>query len=624
MSLLQRDLAKLPRMRRLALRGQNFVASILAPGFWLLASNSCIFICIEWRVDMKRLIVLWTLFLSPIIWAQQVPVQEYKLPNGFTLLMIPKKGDPNIAAGWVAKVGSVNEHLGITGLSHLFEHMMFKGTHVIGTKDIKKDLALMAEMDAVKDAIRQEEQAQIKRLRLGEISNLTDPKNRTARHNELLQQLAKIEKESKSLSIQNEFDKIYTTAGASGMNAGTTEDYTMYFINVPANKLELWFWMESDRLLNPVFREFYSERDVVFEERRMRTDSTPTGKFDEEFNAEFWESSPYAWPVLGWPSDLAGLTRKEALDYFAVNYAPNNISACLVGDFDPKQARQLADRYFGRLKRNPETQTPVRTREVEQMAEKRMVAFAETNPEVEIRYHSVADGHVNEPALVVLGALLSGNTGRLYKALVLDQKIANSVSADQNGMKWEGYFVLNGVAKPGNAPEVVEQALYKEIEKLQKEKVDDHELQKVKNQFAADNYRRLEGRFFLMLQILLADSNRGWQSFNEDPRRIAAVTAEDVQRVANIYFKPENRTVALYYTKKGEASDEDPLLAGLSDQEKVQVRQFREAVAKMSIDEATAIMQKLEQQKDSAPPDKKKFVEALYNLLQKKIQNGGK
>jgi predicted Zn-dependent peptidase len=355
----------------------------------------------------------------------------------------------------------------------------------------------------------------------------------------------------------------------------------------------------------------------------MRIDSTPTGKFEEEFNAMFWTSSPYSWPIVGWPSDLDGLTREEAMAYFNVNYAPNNISACLVGDFDPARAKELADRYFGRLRRNPQEQPPVRTREVEQMAEKRMVAFAETNPEVQIRYHSVADGHVNEPALVVLGSLLSGRTGRLYKSLILDQKIANSVSAGQNGFKWEGYFFLGGVAKPGSTPESVEQALYKEIERIQKEKVSERELQKVKNQFAADTFRRLENRFYLMLQILLADSNRGWQSFNEDPKRIAAVTADDVQRVANLYFKPEKRAVALFYTKKSEGEEEDPLLTGLSDQEIAEVRQFKTAVAQMSIDEAKAILQKLEAQVDSAPPEKKNLVQALQMLLQEKIQKDG-
>ena len=208
-----------------------------------------------------------TLMLAPGLQAQQVPVQEYVLPNGLRLLMVPKKGDPNVAAGWIARVGSVNERPGITGLSHLFEHMMFKGTHAIGTKDIKKDLDVMERMDAVKAEIQKEEQAQIQRLRLGEISDLTDSKNRTTRHQELLQELAKLEKEQKDLLVPNEFDKIYTSAGASGMNALTSEDFTVYFINVPANKLELWFWMEADRLLNPVFREFYSERDVVREER---------------------------------------------------------------------------------------------------------------------------------------------------------------------------------------------------------------------------------------------------------------------------------------------------------------------------------------------------------------------
>jgi predicted Zn-dependent peptidase len=564
-------------------------------------------------------LLLW----MPALWAQQVSVQEYVLPNGFRLLMVPKKGDPNIAAGWIARVGSVNERPGITGLSHLFEHMMFKGTRVVGTRDIAKDLALMAKMDAIKAQIRKEEQDQIRRLRLGQISDLQDPKSRSPRHNQLLGELVQVEKTAKDLIIPNEFDKIYTKAGASGMNAGTSEDYTMYFINVPANKLELWFWMESDRLMNPVFREFYSERDVVHEERRMSTDSTPTGKFEEEFNALFWTSSPYSWPVIGWPSDLNGITREEALVYFGVHYAPNNIIGCLVGDFDPARAKALADRYFGRLKRSAKPPAPVRTREMEQMAEKRMVAFAETNPQVEILYHSVADGHVDEPALLVLGALLSGRTGRLYKSLVLDQKIANGAAAGQNGMKYEGYFALTGVAKPNSTPEAVERALYKEIENLQKEKVGDHELQKIKNQFAADNFRRLESRFFLMQQILLADSNRGWPSFNEDPKRIAAVTADDIQRAANRYFKPENRAVALYYTKKPEGVEADPALAGFSESDKAQFQQFKATIPSMPIERAKAMYQALQSQLGSAPPEKKKLLEAVSKLLQEKIEKGG-
>jgi predicted Zn-dependent peptidase len=552
--------------------------------------------------------------------AQQVQVQEFELSNGMKFLMVPRKGDPNVAAGWVAKVGSVNERPGITGISHLFEHMMFKGTRVIGTSDIGKDLDLMSRMDALKDQIRIEEQEELKRLRLGEVSDLKDPSTWTQRHRELLGQFSALEKQARDLIVKNEFDRIYTTAGASGMNAMTSADFTVYFINVPANKLELWFWMESDRLMNPVFREFYSERDVVFEERRTSVESTPTGKFEEEFDALFWTSSPYGWPTVGWPSDLEGLTRREALDYFAVNYAPNNIAACLVGDFDPVRARQLAELYFGRLKRNPVPPEPVRTREVPQLAEKRMVAFAETNPEVQIRYHSVADGHKDEPALVVLGSLLSGRTGRLYRSLVLDRKIASGASAGQNGQKWEGYFELSGVARPESTPEKVEEALYAEISKLQKEPVGDRELQKVKNQFVANSFRRVQNSFYLMLQLLLAENNRGWRSFNEDPKEIEAVTPDDIRRVANAYFKPESRAVAVYYTKKPEPGAEEPQLTGLSDEDKAVVRQFRGMVEKMPAEQAKAYLQKLDEQQSSAPAEKQRLLEVLRTMLQEKIR----
>ena len=574
---------------------------------------------------MKRMpaaTILLLLSCLPLA-AQQVRVQEHVLGNGLKVLMVPRKGDPNVAAGWIAKVGSVNERPGITGVCHLFEHMMFKGTHVIGTKDIKKDLELLAQIDSVKSEIHKEEQAQIQRLRLGEISDLTDPKNRTPHHQQLLDELDTLQKQEKDLIVKNEFDKIYTGAGASGMNAGTSNDFTVYFINVPANKLELWFWMESDRLLNPVFREFYSERDVVREERRLRVESTPTGKFEEEFDAAFWTASPYHWPVVGWPSDLDGITREEAMAFFNVYYAPNNLTACLVGDFDPPHAIDLAERYFGRLKRNPRQPEPVRTREVEQLAEKRMIAYAETNPEVEIRYHTIADGHVDDYPLTVMGALLTGRTGRLYKSLVLDQKVANSAAAGENSLKYEGYFSASGVAKPGNTPEQVEQALYREIEKLQKEKVPDRELQKVKNQFNAGNFRRLQSNFGLMIQLLLADAGRGWPSFNEDPGKIQAVTADDIQRVANKYFKPENRAVAVYYTKKTETQEASPLLTGLTDEETTQVRQFQAMLEKMAPEQMKTVLRQIEQQEGAAPPDKKRMIDTMKKLLQERMAKQG-
>jgi predicted Zn-dependent peptidase len=553
--------------------------------------------------------------------AQKVPVQEIVLDNGMRLLLVPRKGDPNVAAGWLARVGSVNERPGITGLSHLFEHMMFKGTHAIGTKDIAENLKLIKEMDAARAELRQEEQTLIRKARLGEISDTKDPKHRSERHKELLAKFNELTKREKDLMVKDEFDRIYTTAGGSGMNAGTSNDFTVYFINVPANKLELWFWMESDRLRNPVFREFYSERDVVHEERRLRTDSTPTGKFDEQYESMFWQSSPYGWPVVGWPSDLEGITREEALDYFAVNYAPNNLTACLVGDVDPARAKELAQQYFGRLPRGPRPPEPVRTSEMPQLAEKRMVAWAETVPEVRIRYHTVADGHPDAFVLQILGSLLSGRTGRLYKALVLQQAVANSASAFGSSRKYEGYFQLTGVAKPGKAPEDVEQALYKEIERMQKELVDANELQKVKNQYAANNFRGIQSNFGLMVQLLLRDNNRGWETINTDPARSQAVTPEDIRRVANTYFKPENRTIAIYYTKKkADGAVEDPALAGLTDQEKAQIGQMKGMLSQAKAEQIKMMLSRFEQQAGSAPADKQNFFKVVRKMLEDRLK----
>jgi predicted Zn-dependent peptidase len=520
----------------------------------------------------------------------------------------------------VAKVGSANERPGITGVSHLFEHMMFKGTHTLGTKDIEQDLAIIRQLDEVKAGLREEEQDLIRRYRLGEIADPKDPAARSERHRELQQQFDKLIESQRELLIKNDFDQIYTEAGGSGQNAGTMQDLTVYFINVPANKLELWFWMESDRLSNPVFREFYSERDVVHEERRLRTDSTPTGKFQEQFESMFWTSHPYHWPVVGWPSDLDGLTREEAQAYFDLNYAPNNIAACLVGEFDPEEAKRLADKYFSRLERNRDPE-PVRTREIDQQAEKRMTAYAETNPEVEIRYHTVADGHVDEPALVVLGALLSGQTGRLHKSLVLEQQVANSAGGGQSGYKWAGYFSLSGVAKPGRTPEEVEQAIYKELQKIMDEKIGDRELQKVKNRFNANNFRRIQSNFFLLIQLLMAEGYRGWVNFNEDPKRIQAVAAEDVQRVAEKYLKPERRAVAVYYTKEGESAEaEDPDLEGLTPEQKAGVQQVKGMLPRLSVEQLRQMLGQMEERAAGVPEDQQAVMELVKKLVLERLQ----
>jgi predicted Zn-dependent peptidase len=488
--------------------------------------------------------------------AQKVPVVEKTLTNGMRLLLVERHDEPTIAGGWVAHVGSSNEKPGMTGIAHLFEHMMFKGTPTIGTKDYQKDLEIMNEQERVRDEMRAEERKLRELYRRGEIDDLLKPENWTPRYRELQAEFKKLVEEQRKIIVKNEFDNILSAAGASGMNAFTSEDMTVYFENVPANKLELWMWMESDRIANRVFREFYAERDVVFEERRMRTDSTPLGKFSEEFSAMFWESTPYSWPTVGWPSDIPAISKAQADDFYATFYSPQNITLVFVGDFKLDEVEALAKKYFERIPRGTKIPPDVSTLEVKQMAEKRMYAEADTNPQVDILWHTVPFGHKDSYALEILGQILSTRTGRLYKNLVLGSGVATETYADQGSQKWEGYFNAGGEAREGHKPEEVEQAVYEQIEKLKKEEVPAEELQKVKNNFAAAEYRRLSANTPIMMHLIQMDGMGDWREMNEAGPKIQAVTAADVMRVANKYFAKDNRTVAVYTRKAGSSEKE--------------------------------------------------------------------
>jgi len=495
---------------------------------------------------------------SASLHAQQVPVVEKTLANGMRLLLVERHDEPTVAGGWVAHVGSSNEKLGMTGIAHLFEHMMFKGTTTIGTTDYKKDLDILSQQEAVRDEMRSEERVMRAMLRKGDIEgDLLRPENWTPHYRELQKQFAALVEQERKLIVKNEFDVLLTREGASGVNAFTSEDMTAYFENVPANKLELWMWMESERIYHPVFREFYAERDVVFEERRMRTESTPLGKFQEQFNSMFWESSPYSWPTLGWPSDVSTISKLQADEFYATYYSPQNIALILVGDFKPADAEAMAKKYFERIPRGKKTPPDVVTLEVKQLAEKRMFAEADTNPQVDILWHTVPFGHKDSYALQILGQVLSTRTGRFYKHLVLGSGVATSVDAGQGSQKWAGYFEATGEAADGHKPQEVEQGIYDIIATLQKDEVPPEELQKVKNNFAAGEYRRLSANFAIMHQIISYDGEGDWHEINAEGPKIQAVTAADVKRVANEYFTKENRTVAIYTRKPGVAASEN-------------------------------------------------------------------
>jgi predicted Zn-dependent peptidase len=564
------------------------------------------------------------LLLGPPALAAQKPqidVTEFTLGNGMKWLLYESHDSPAVAAGWTARVGSVNERPGITGLSHFFEHMMFKGTRTIGTKDLAADLRLIEEQEQVAEQLRAETAVLRAKLLRGEIDDLSKPENWTPRYRELSQQLDALVQKQRETLIKDHFTQIYTTHGGESLNAFTSEDQTVFVVKVPSNKLELWAWMESDRLLNPVFREFYAERDVVFEERRLRTESTPLGKYDEDFNAVFWEASPYLWPVVGWPSDIPTYSLAQAQAYFATYYAPNNLTGALVGDFKIAEARPLLERYFGRIPRGKTDPPPVVTMEPRQVAERRYAAEAETSPTVRVWWKGVPFVHKDFPALDLLSDVLSGRTGRLYKGLVQGRQLANDASASVDVRKYAGIFEAQTTVKDGKDPAAAEKALYEEIEALQKTPVPPEELQKVKNEYKANAFRRLASPFSIMIQLLVYDGLGDWRYINDSPDQADAVTTSDLQRVARDYLTRENRTVGIFLRKESTAGEpEDPELQALPADVQVMARQ---ALAQVNSETSPAKLREMigqmQRMSGQAPPPVKPAIDLVLKRAQDRL-----
>ncbi len=514
--------------------------------------------------------------------AQNIDAKEYWLDNGMQVLMVERHEAPTVMAAIFARVGSANEITGITGISHLFEHMMFKGTKTIGTKDIQRDLEIMAQLDSLKELMRAEERFMREKLRRGEIEDMRDPEAKTPRYREIEAVFDSLILEQRQLIIKDQLDELYSKNGGFFLNAFTSDDFTGYFVRLPKNKIELYMWLESDRFKNPVFREFYSERDVVREERRLSIESTPTGMIEEDFRAMFWKSSSYHWDVIGWPSDVENITREQANQYYDTYYAPNNLTMILVGDLKPDEMIKLVRKYFERIPRGKTEPPDVITLEEKQYGEKRLIAEAETNPQAEIWYHTVAWKHPDSYPLEVLAEIMSGKTGRLYKKLVEEKGIAKSsvsrrgrmfggsglgVSATQDSKKYAGAFQISAEGISGVRAEQLEEAMYEVIQDLKNSPVPERELQKVKNQLRVQKIRFMDIMsgigilFYLGQNAAMGD----WTESNNDPKMCDLVTAEDVQRVANKYFTSDQCNVLVINTKaspegEGEGA-EDPQFA---------------------------------------------------------------
>jgi len=505
---------------------------------------------------MKRnLILFFTLlaFASLAVTAEiELDVKEHVLPNGMKILMLQKPGVPRIVCHIYFKAGSINERPGITGLAHLHEHMMFKGTEMMGVTDFAKDDVINKRIDEIVDKIYREKFWK---------SDGGD-KEKIAQWRK---EYDKLVKENKQYIIKDDLWTLYMKNGGTGLNASTGNESTGYYVTLPSNKVELQMLLESDRMLSAYFREFYSEKDVIMEERRL-SENRPGFFFSEQVNAAFYAASPYHWGVIGWMDDLRKATKADLIDFHNRYYVPNNAVAIYVGDFDPQNIIQMAEKYFGRIPKGPNVE-PIRTYEPPQYSEKRMYGEGPAPTSLQMMFHTPQDGHPDVAPLSVLANVLGsggggrgrfrggggGGFGRLYKILVQEKQMAVSVSARSRAQWYVGAFQFS--ARPridkNVKPEDLEKEIWVEIEKIKKEGVTAEEIQQVKNRSKAMFIRSLSRASGLARNIGRAELNRGWCSILTGLDDLKKVTNDDIKRVAAEYFLKNNSLTAVYTRQMG-------------------------------------------------------------------------
>ncbi len=477
-------------------------------------------------------------------------VVERVLDNGLKVLMVVRPETPLIRSILAYRVGSVNERPGITGISHFFEHMMFKGTNSMGVKPgtLERDREIMHEIDEVMKLIIEEE---------SKVKGRDDDKviAWNARISELINQ------QREETILSNELWGAYQEAGGTGINASTGQEITQYYVTLPKNKIELYLALEADRMKNPVLREFYSERDVIVEERRM-SENRPGFFFREQFNSTFYAASPYQWQVLGWMSDVSKITRQEMLEYRDLFYRPDNATLVMVGDIDVDAVMILVEKHFGAIPsrgKSPRVRTLEPSPEYYRATvgpdfdapyiEKRVYGRAATNPSVEIRFHVPPLWHDDLAPLYMLGEVMSARTGDMYRSMVLDEEHATRVTARASNSMYDGYFSMGATVREVRGEAVVpsgeiEAELWSFIEQAKSEPCDLELLQRIKNGVEASFLRSLRGTGIASSLARMETAYR-WQFIEEQYRQRMAVTPEDLMRVARKYLTKGNSVTGI-------------------------------------------------------------------------------
>ncbi len=456
------------------------------------------------------------------------------LPNGLTLIVCDRPEAPVFSFFTIVNAGSVQDPKGETGLAHMFEHLAFKGTKDIGTTDYPAEKIALAKVEQTYAAYDAEY-----RKRVGQ-----DP----AKLAQLKAQFDASTAAAEKFVIPNQFTQIAELNGATGINAETAMDATQYFWSMPANRLQLWAYMESDRIANPVPREFYKERNVVMEERRMRVGSSPIGYMIEQFLATAYVAHPYRNPGTGWMSDISQVSATEADVFHKKYYVPANIVVTVVGDVNATNSLPMLEKYFSSIPTGPKP-IPLATVEPPQQAEKSITLEEPTQPFYIEGYHRPDYRDKDDAVYDAISDIMSnGRTSILYRSLVRDQKIAAEAAGFSGfpGEKYPNLFAFYAVPTPGHSPQEMRAAIHGEIDKLKTQDVTDEELAMFKTRARADILRGLDNNQTLAESLGTYQLRYGdWRMLFEQLNKIDAVSKADIRRVANQVFTAKNRTYAM-------------------------------------------------------------------------------
>jgi len=499
------------------------------------------------RAMLKRLIIpiyLVILILSfcsdghtkPDDLALEKSVVEFKLPNGMRWLLVERHQAPVFSGVVMIRVGGTDERAGKAGLAHMLEHMAFKGSKVIGTRDWKGEQPILKELSAVGKEISLEQRSS------------SPDRDKLVR---LKQRFADLKNKHEKYYVKNEIWEIMNRNGAIDLNAFTSKDVTAYHASLPINRLELWAAIFSQMVEQPVFREFYTERDVVAEERRTSVDNDPDGKMAEILLDMAFQNGPYSWSTVGPERDILGYLEEDAKNFQEKYYTPGLMVGVLVGDIDVKEAKRVVTKYFGGISKRG---TPVQhSYERNKGGGEKSFSF-DAEPAIVMTFHKPTLPDPEEYVFDVVTTLLcSGSTSRLYRKLVIEEKVATSVSCSDSfpGSRLPNLFVI-WVEPVGRVSlSLIEKMVNDELKKLKFEPVSNQELKRVRTNVAASFIYGLETNMELAEALARFETIfNDWRLLVHYPDHVAQVTTEDVMTLAKKYLIPENRTIVRRTRKK--------------------------------------------------------------------------